>query len=223
MKKKLNEAYPLVVPSSYKFIEFKGDSVVNDINPTLLADINAAASKVGVKVGITSAKSGNDIGDRHEKGNAVDIRTFDGKVFLNQKDAEKNGIARQIYDFVNFLMSQGYLYNQETSNDKSVFSFGLPSYDDHIHVSRNSSSKLPDNTSTTEPVTTVTTTVATGDRYNVYGSEEGGGLLDVIPGLNKLKTGMEDMINLTNLTNSIDDKSNRLTEEISRIKKMMKK
>lgn len=220
MKKKLNEAYPVVVPSSYKFIEFKGESVGNDINPTLLADINDAASKVGVKVGITSAKSGNDIRDRHEKGNAVDIRTFDGKVFLNQKDAEKNGIARQIYDFVNVLMSQGYLYNQETSNDKSVFSFGLPVYNDHIHVSRNSSSKLPDNTNTTEPVTTVTTTVATGDRHHVYGSEEGGGLLDVIPGLNKLKTGMEAMINLTN---SIDDKSNRLTEEISRIKKMMKK
>jgi hypothetical protein len=218
MKKKLNEAYPVVVPSSYKFIEFKGDSVGNNINPTLLADINDAASKVGTKVGITSAKNSNDIGDRHEKGNAVDIRTFDGKVFYNQKDATNKGIARQIYDFVNFLMSQGYLYNQETSNDKSVFSFGLPSYDDHIHVSRNSSSKLPDNTNTTEPVTTVTTTVATGDRHNVYS-----GLLDVIPGLDKLKQGMDTMINLTNLTNSIDDKSNRLNEEIKRIKKMMKK
>jgi hypothetical protein len=220
MKKKLNEAYPVVVPSSYKFIEFKGDSVGNNINPSLLADIDAAASKVGTKVGITSAKSGNDIRDRHEKGNAVDIRTFDGKVFLNQKDAINKGIARQIYDFVKVLMSQGYLYNQETSNDKSVLGFELAGYDDHIHVSRNSSSKLPDNTNTTEPVTTVTTTVATGDRHHVYGSEEGGGLLDVIPGLDKLKQDMNTMINLTN---SIDDKSNRLNEEIKRIKKMMKK
>jgi hypothetical protein len=70
-------------------------------------------------------------------------------------------------------------------------------------------------TSTTDtPETTDDTTVSSGDRHNVYG-----GLLDIIPGLDTAK---KDMERLLNQTESIDNKLDRLNEDIDKIKKLIK-
>ena len=205
MKKTLNEEYPKVDPKLYPNINFVS-GVVGNINPSLLSDINSVAKNVGVTVTIKTAVE-----------DAVDISMFNNKEFSNQKDAINKGIDRVRFNFVNGLIKLGYLYNQVSSNDKSVLSFGLQGYDDRIHVSRKSSVTQPntDNKPTTnEPVTTITTTGKSGDRHNDYS-----GILNNIPGLGLAKAGMEAALSETN---SIDDIPNRLNEEITRIKKMMK-
>lgn len=158
--KKISEATDV-----YDDVDFK-DGVVSgsypsrdNINTTLLQDIQNAAKKAGVKVDITTAisghgnktKSGNT--SRHPSGNAVDISQINGKKvsLSNRADVDK---------FVNVLISMGYTKNAEgPSNPKSVLTFGFEGHDNHVHVSNTTNStSQPSNTGNTSTDTTTNTT-----------------------------------------------------------------
>jgi len=82
---------------NYSNVDFK-DRVVgkstpskDNINISLLQDIQTAAKNANLKVDITTAVSGHHPGTRHESGNAVDIAIINGKaVSLNNRiDADR--------------------------------------------------------------------------------------------------------------------------------------
>lgn len=130
-----NEAGVINV-QSYSNIVFS-DSVKSDvpnINPALLANINAAATTAGVTVTITTAITGHSETtvtgqeSRHVKGNAVDISIINGVAVstpIGKGFAEK---------FVQALVDLGYVKNKESGNDTAVL-YGIPDHTDHVHVS----------------------------------------------------------------------------------------
>jgi len=166
LENKLNE-----VDDVYPDVDFKDGVVGNsrpsqdNINLSLLQDIETAAKYAGVKVDVTTAVSGHD-GEtgsghtsRHSSGNAVDIRRINGKdvSLSNHEDADK---------FVNALVSMGYAKNQEvspTSTPKSVLTFGFGGHDNHVHVSNmtNQTSAQPTNTTTGSTTGTTSTNTST--------------------------------------------------------------
>lgn len=160
MKKNFNEDVQAVNPSLYKNTNFK-DRVVGSstptkdlINPSLLADVDKAATQAGIKVTITTAVSGHDKGSRHEQGNAVDIAMVNGKGFSGgEQQAKSLGIYDGIMKFVNELVNMGYIQNQESGNDKAVLTFGFPGHDNHIHISRKSGGGVSTSTGTSTSTT----------------------------------------------------------------------
>jgi hypothetical protein len=126
----------LEVTDIYDSLDFKDNAVGNstpsrdNINTTLLADINTAAKNAGVKVDVTTAISGHHTNGntRHTSGNAVDISIINGRPvsIANRADADK---------LVDQLVKLGYTKNTESSNPKAVLTFGFPEHDDHVHVS----------------------------------------------------------------------------------------
>ena len=160
MKKNFNEDVQAVNPSLYKNTDFK-DKVVGSstptkdlINPSLLADVDKAATQAGIKVSVTTAVSGHDKGSRHEQGNAVDIAMVNGKGFSGgEQQAKSLGIYDGIMKFVNELVNMGYIKNQESGNDKAVLTFGFPGHDNHIHISRKSGGGVSTSTGTSTSTT----------------------------------------------------------------------
>lgn len=232
MKKKLNEAPQSVNQSLYTNVNFK-DGVVGSsypsrdkINPSLLLDIETAAKRAGVTASVTTAVSGHKYGTRHGTGNAVDIAMFNGQGYASKDDAVKRGIYQGIYDFIQQLISMGYVYNVESGNDKAILSFGFEGHENHVHVSRNSDgtddsvvNKTPDNKDKTKdtesPVTTVTTTINKTNYGRVYGALG-------IDGKELAKVGDAAWDNFKNaMGESTNVKTTPLNEEIIRIKKMM--
>jgi hypothetical protein len=123
----------------YSNIDFQrighGDPANDDIDTALLQDVQNAAKNANVTVSITTAISGHNSTtnsgnpSRHPTGDAVDIAIINGKAVSpsNRKDAD---------NFVNSLVSMGYVKNQENSSTpKSVLTFGFPDHDNHVHVS----------------------------------------------------------------------------------------
>lgn len=160
MKKNINEDVQAVNPSLYKNTDFKDRVVGNStptkdlINPSLLADVDKAATQAGIKVSITTAVSGHDKGSRHEQGNAVDIAVVNGKGFSGgEQQAKSLGIYDGIMKFVNELVNMGYVKNQESGNDKAVLTFGFPGHDNHIHISRKSGGGVSTSTGTSTSTT----------------------------------------------------------------------
>jgi hypothetical protein len=128
------------VVDTYDNVNFK-DGVVgssapskDNINPSLLSDIQIAAKNAGVTVDITTAvsghgektKSGNI--SRHPSGNAVDIAIIDGRAVSPYNRSVVN-------KFVDELVKLGYVKNSESGNPKAVLTFGVPGHDNHIHIS----------------------------------------------------------------------------------------
>jgi hypothetical protein len=173
----INENKTLVfeVTDSYNNIDFRnighGNPASDNINTTLLQDIQNAAKSAGVNVSVTTGisghgnktKSGNT--SRHTTGNAVDIAMINGKAVStsNRADADK---------LVAALVSMGYNKNAEgPSNPKAVLTFGFEGHDNHVHVSNmtgspsqqqpttsSSSTETPTNTTSTEDGTQDTET-----------------------------------------------------------------
>lgn len=143
--KKISEASDVYDNLDFKNIG-QGNPSKDNINTTLLSDIDNAARAAGVKVDITTAVSGHKKGTRHEYGNAVDIAKINGMPvsLSNKEDAEK---------LVDELIKLGYTKNSENSSTpKSVLTFGFPGHNDHVHVSNtesNSSSTTNDDESNT--------------------------------------------------------------------------
>jgi hypothetical protein len=235
MRKRIHEAPQEVNQSLYTSVNFK-DGVVGDsapsrdkINPSLLADIEEAAKKVGVTASVTTAVSGHRSGSRHETGHAVDIAMFDGKGFSSKADAEKKGILQSINSFVQALSSMGYVINSESGNDKAVLTFGFPNHDNHVHVSRKSDNggeggsltKTEKKTDTTTDKKTDTTTTQTTkssdssssgftDTYGIYD-----GLSSMITPLTKVGDELKSKFG-----KSMSE--SKINEEINRIKQIMK-
>ena len=156
------------VADTYNNIEFKniglGNPASDNINTSLLQDIQTAAKSAGVNVSVTTAISGH--GDktksnntsRHTSGNAVDIAMINGKAVStsNRADADK---------LVNALVSMGYNKNAEgSSNPKAVLTFGFKGHDDHVHVSNTgrASTQKPTTSGSTSDTTSTDTTSTEG-------------------------------------------------------------
>jgi hypothetical protein len=228
MRKKLNETPQSVNQSLYTNVDFKDGVVGNSypsrdkINPSLLLDIETAAKKVGVTASITTAVSGHDSGTRHETGNAVDIAIFNGQGFSSKDDAVKKGIYTGIYNFIQELISMGYIYNSESGNDKAVLSFGFKGHDNHVHVSRNSDggdnsvvTKSPDDKTTTDTATTTpaSTPASTTTEYGDLSYLDP--LIDKLP----LKALAKSFVNTGVDAESTESK--KINEQITRIKLIM--
>lgn len=178
----------------YDNVDFKniglGNPASDNINTSLLADVETAAKNAGVKVDITTAisghkkntKSGNT--SRHPSGNAVDISIIDGK--------SVSAAIKPIVDkFVDELVKLGYVKNSESGNPKSVLTFGTPGHDDHVHVSNKTNTP---STSTSNTTTTTTTNTASQDAYNAATSQSTtstGGYSDVVGSASSTKGLME--------------------------------
>jgi hypothetical protein len=183
--------------SNVDFKSLKGSNPLKDnINVSLLQDVQTAAKNANLKVDITTAVSGHDSGTRHESGNAVDIAIINGKaVSLNNRaDADK---------LVNELIKLGYTKNVESGNDKAVLTFGVKGHDNHVHVSKKS------NTSSSSDSKTGTETP----------SEEGGYLSSIASNMAKSIVG-KDSKGEYNTFNVLDIAG--LKEDIDRIKELLK-
>lgn len=135
----------------YSNVDFK-DRVVgqstpskDNINLSLLQDVQTAAKNANLKVDITTAVSGHKPGTRHETGDAIDIAVINGKSVRpsNREDADK---------LVRELVKLGYVKNvPESGNDKVVLTFGMKDHDNHVHVSKKSTT--PSSSTSTEDST----------------------------------------------------------------------
>lgn len=149
-----------------------GNPASDNINTTLLQDVQTAAKSAGLKVDITTAISGHDTKtksgnkSRHPSGNAVDIAKINDRAvsLSNRTDADK---------LVAALVSMGYTKNAEgPSNPKSVLTFGFEGHDNHVHVSN-----------TTSSPSTITTNTSSNTNTNSVSDENGGFLAQVAKGL----------------------------------------
>ena len=205
-KNKVTEAV-----DNYSNVDFKDGVVGNsrpsndNINVSLLQDIQTAAKNANLKVDVTTAVSGHKPGTRHESGNAVDIAMINGKaVSLNNRaDADK---------LVGELVKLGYAKNvAETGNDKVVLTFGMKDHENHVHVSKKSG--VSSNTGTETGTETGTKTgTETGTETP---SEEGGGYLSSIAGnMAKAIMPVGTSVNVLDMAG--------LKEDIDRIKELLK-
>jgi hypothetical protein len=182
----------------YSNVNFKDGVVGNskpskdNINISLLQDVQTAAKNANLNVDITTAVSGHDTGTRHESGNAVDIAIINGKAvsLTNRADADK---------LVNELIKLGYTKNSESGNDKAVLTFGFKGHDNHVHVSKKSSE------------TSSNTGTETGTETS---SSEGGYLSSIAGNMAKAIMPVGTSINVLDMVG--------LKEDIDRIKELLK-
>jgi hypothetical protein len=114
----------------------------DNINRSLLDDINLAAKKARVKVDVTTAVSGHrkktSTGNvsRHTTGNAVDISIINNTPV---RTLDKKIIDR----FVGELVKLGYVRGKESGNPKAVldYTFKGGGHDGHIHISKTDGSR----------------------------------------------------------------------------------
>ena len=152
MSQKLNEAV-----DTYSNVEFRDRVVGNstpskdNINLSLLSDIQTAAKNANVQVSVTTAITGHRKGTRHESGNAVDIAMVNGKGWSDESSAKSKGIYKSIEKFVNELKNLGYLVNvKESGNPKVVLWFGYKNHNNHVHISNTSGSLSKQTTQTSK-------------------------------------------------------------------------
>ena len=211
---------------NYSNVDFK-DRVVgkstpskDNINISLLQDIQTASENANLKVDITTAVSGHSPGSRHESGNAVDIAIINGKaVSLNNRvDADR---------LVNELIKLGYIKNSESGNDKAVLTFGFKGHDNHVHVSKksttpssNDSSKTDTESSSsktdTESSSSKTDTESSSSETDTKSSSssEGGYLSSIASNMAKAIMPPGSSVNVLDMVG--------LKEEIDRIKELLK-
>lgn len=144
---RLSEDFITVSSGNYPWLSTDGDATATDkINKALLDDINNAAKSVGVKVKITTAKTGHGKltkdGNlsRHDTNQAVDIAILDN-IGSGGATGPNNGTPkfRELGDkLVAKLESMGYKRNMEGKNNpKAVLwrTFLGGNHFNHIHVS----------------------------------------------------------------------------------------
>jgi len=144
---KINEDFVTVSSGGFDNITTDNDSTKSDkINRALLKDISRAAKKAGVKVTITTAKTGHNMKtksgtlSRHNTNQAVDIAIIDGVGSGGATNAT-NGNAKLKSGgdkLVAALESMGYKRNAEgPQNPKAVFwqTNSGGNHFNHVHVS----------------------------------------------------------------------------------------
>jgi hypothetical protein len=154
---KINEDFVTVSSGDFENITTDNDSTKSDkINRALLKDINRAAKKAGVKVTITTAKTGHNMKtksgtlSRHNTNQAVDIAIIDGVGSGGATNANngnpqfKSGGDK----LVAALESMGYKRNVEGSqNPKAVFwqTNSGGNHFNHVHVSNTTDESSKEN------------------------------------------------------------------------------
>jgi hypothetical protein len=200
-KNKVTEALDNFSNVDFKPLNGSNPSADN-INVSLLQDIQTAAKNANLKVDITTAITGHRPGTRHETGNAVDIAIINGKAVStsNRTDADK---------LVGELVKLGYAKNvAESGNDKVVLTFGMKDHDNHVHVSKKSNTDSSSSPLSTDP-----------ESEDDTPSEEGGFLSSYAKNIAKSIMGT----NSKGEDNTIDiGKMIGLTENINRIKELLK-
>lgn len=144
---RLSEDFITVSSGNYPWLSTDGDATATDkINKALLDDINNAAKSVGVKVKITTAKTGHGKRtkdgnlSRHDTNQAVDIAILDN-IGSGGATGPNNGTPkfRELGDkLVAKLESMGYKRNMEGKNNpKAVLwrTFLGGNHFNHVHVS----------------------------------------------------------------------------------------
>jgi hypothetical protein len=130
----------------YNDVDFEnighGNPASDNINTSLLQDVQNAAKSAGLKVNITTAISGHDGGTRHETGNAVDVARING-IGSGGATNETNGNAefRKLGNKLkDALVSMGYVWNTEIGNPKAVLwqTNKGGNHFNHVHISNNS-------------------------------------------------------------------------------------
>jgi len=198
----------------YSNVDFK-DGVVgkstpskDNINISLLQDIQTAAKNANLNVDITTAVSGHKPGTRHETGNAVDIAKINGKAVSrsNRGDADK---------LVGELVKLGYVKNvAESGNDKVVLTFGMKDHDNHVHVSKKSNTPSTPSTdsSKTNTDSSETNTETSSPEGDSYLSSMASNIAKTIVG--KDSKGEYNTFNVLDIAG--------LKEDIDRIKELLK-
>jgi hypothetical protein len=198
----------------YSNVDFK-DGVVgkstpskDNINISLLQDIQTAAKNANLNVDITTAVSGHKPGTRHETGNAVDIAKINGKSVSrsNRGDADK---------LVGELVKLGYVKNvAESGNDKVVLTFGMKDHDNHVHVSKKSNTPSTPSTdsSKTNTDSSETNTETSSPEGDSYLSSMASNIAKTIVG--KDSKGEYNTFNVLDIAG--------LKEDIDRIKELLK-
>jgi hypothetical protein len=136
-KDSVNEAFVAIGDGSYSNVKVDSDSRYDEVNDSLLNDLQSAAEGEGITATITTAStghskyttSGNE--SRHGYGTAVDIALLNGVGVGNSKFKEYGDKLKDA------LVSMGYSWNNESGNSKAVLwqtNIGGNHYN-HLHVS----------------------------------------------------------------------------------------
>ena len=158
--KKLITLVEAVDKSLYSNIKWGGTASSDDINSSLLEDIDNAANSTNIMVTISTANSGHKSmtssgkPSRHKKGQAVDISKINWTGWSSKEDAKSKNIISQIESFVTKLSNKGYKINSESGNSKSVLYFGFPGHGNHIHVSKTGDSSSDESSEETTDIDT---------------------------------------------------------------------
>jgi hypothetical protein len=203
------------VETSYPNIIFQKRTKQDQLNKSLLDDIQKAAAENNQKVTVDFAKSGHNrlaksgYVSRHWKGAAVDIDFVydDGKKYVvspkNRAIVEK---------FTDTLERMGYNKNAEgKSNPKAFLTFGFEGHSDHVHVSNLSdqSSEIQEPLEPSEPTTDNSDT----------SKSDGKGLFDKLSPEERKKFNM-DLLSLLGMSESKNKED--VLIEATRIKELMK-
>jgi hypothetical protein len=128
---KINEYSNILFGTGYLGNVYQ-DYLDQKISTNLLNDINAAASKAGVTVVITTAVDNHPVtNSRHPLGKGVDIAIINGE---SVGQANKSTVQK----FTDILVVDlNYAFNSESGNDKAVLTYGFRdgNHETHVHVS----------------------------------------------------------------------------------------
>jgi hypothetical protein len=162
----------------------QGNPASDNINTSLLQDVQSAAKSAGLKVNITTAVSGHDKGTRHETGDAVDVARINGigsggATNSTNGNAKFRELGNKLKDA---LVSMGYVWNTESGNPKAVLwqTNTGGNHFNHVHISNTTStpSKVTGTPASTD--TTTDTGKTTGATSYNFAREMGKSLLNAI-------------------------------------------
>jgi hypothetical protein len=157
----------------YNDVDFEnighGNPASDNINTSLLQDVQNAAKSAGLKVNITTAISGHDGGTRHETGNAVDVARING-IGSGGATNETNGNAefRKLGNKLkDALVSMGYVWNTEIGNPKAVLwqTNKGGNHFNHVHISNNSGETSAEPTKVNNTTTSGSTSSTSTSSY----------------------------------------------------------
>jgi hypothetical protein len=157
----------------YNDVDFEnighGNPASDNINTSLLQDVQTAAKSAGLKVNITTAISGHDGGTRHETGNAVDVARING-IGSGGATNETNGNAefRKLGNKLkDALVSMGYVWNTEIGNPKAVLwqTNKGGNHFNHVHISNNSGETSAEPTKVNNTTTSGSTSSTSTSSY----------------------------------------------------------
>ena len=156
----------------------QGNPASDNINTSLLQDVQSAAKSAGLKVNITTAVSGHDKGTRHETGDAVDVARINGigsggATNSTNGNAKFRELGNKLKDA---LVSMGYVWNTESGNPKAVLwqTNTGGNHFNHVHIS---------NTTSTQSKDTDTTNTSSNTNTNSVSDKNDGFLAQVAKGL----------------------------------------